>query len=437
MGSAMAVRLVCIVLALLLGVSLGKDIRTQGKYQRLRALLNRRKNEEKGSISSRTNLHSSNISTPRKTEPKVEADTTQEHLQQLLDNIDLEDIKLYVQTTSTKRPYRFKPATNREQIRKQIKIALTTVQPSVDRSTVGTYQERKLSLNKVTLKKKPRKRSSIKRGRPRDRSINEQTRDKPKTTRLKVRRRKPILTQINTAPVDNTEYHEEKTTAVNIEPHSNVIKASENEQTPASETVNQKIAKPKETVQEQYQDIEVNDHIETKHPVFKSFPIVSSMASMPSTYQGEEARHSELLDKLQKDIKESEAAGKHKSHTDFMVMLDKIQKEQTFDLAAVQSEIDAMKLNIQFLKSTPTPELKIKEEASDKFSQNEAAQQVTAEAPTYQPKRLTVLIPTTPTTTARARITNRSRQETPRTKPEPRTPDTGDFSLLSWEQLQS
>merc|ERR1711936_426390 len=255
MGSAMAVRLVCIVLALLLGVSLGKDIRTQGKYQRLRALLNRRKNEEKGSISSRTNLHSSNISTPRKTEPKVEADTTQEHLQQLLDNIDLEDIKLYVQTTSTKRPYRFKPATNREQIRKQIKTALTTVQPPVEKSTVGTYQGRKLSLNKVTIKKKPRNRFSIKRGRPKDRSINELTREKPKTTRLKVRRRKPILTQINTAPVDNTEYHEEKSTAVNIEPHSNVIKASENEQTPASETVNQKITKPKE----QYQDIEVND----------------------------------------------------------------------------------------------------------------------------------------------------------------------------------
>jgi len=75
-------------------------------------------------------------------------------LHQLLDSIDLGDRRLFGKTTTTKRPYRFRPATKREQIRKKAQAILTneavqeptTVQPTNKHSRFK-MRPRKINLN--------------------------------------------------------------------------------------------------------------------------------------------------------------------------------------------------------------------------------------------------------------------------------------------------
>ena len=87
------------------------------------------------------------------------------------------------------------------------------------------------------------------------------------------------------------------------------------------------------------------------HPKFDSFPIVKT-SKKDKDSKGVEL-YSRMLEKLRNMVIKEERTEKELSHKDYMEILSKIQQKQNYDLTVIQSEINAKKLNEDYLKYDP------------------------------------------------------------------------------------
>jgi len=187
---------------------------------------------------------------------------------------------------------------------------------------------------------------------------------------------------------------------------------------------------------------------------FNSFPIVKSIKE--NNDANEQLKEANPLEKLHKKLVDSEL---YQNSSGFIDILAEIEKDDYFDVAAVKSEMNAMKLNRKFLiedvKITPKTILFDKETLGDS-SQDLALEQ---DKISSKPESYSVFLPpvTTPSTNTRIRM---NRKRNPARLIEQRThkirldrtattdvgkhryvernspaSKTGTFSLLSWDQL--
>ena len=87
------------------------------------------------------------------------------------------------------------------------------------------------------------------------------------------------------------------------------------------------------------------------HPKFDSFPIVKTSNKDKNSKAVE--LYSRMLEKLRNMVIKEERTVKELSHKDYIEILSKIQQKQNYDLTVIQSEINAKKLNEDYLKYDP------------------------------------------------------------------------------------
>jgi len=401
-------------------------------------------------------------------------------LHQLLDSIDLGDRRLFGKTTTTKRPYRFRPATKREQIRKKAQAILTneavqeptTVQPTNKHSRFK-MRPRKINLNQGNKDNESNEiydsfdnaESTNKIVKLKNvRKINDIVELKPivRSFKLKKIRRRPNLKHKQNI-VDRKNINPEETSNkiineteeyLNYTNETNDIHVDLPDQVEVNDVKDGHISLNVGTNEIEDTKKTENEQINIKHPFFNSFPIVKSIKE--NNDANEQLKEANPLEKLHKKLVDSEL---YQNSSGFIDILAEIEKDDYFDVAAVKSEMNAMKLNRKFLiedvKITPKTILFDKENLGDS-SQDLALEQ---DKISSKPESFSVFLPpvTTPSTNTRIRM---NRKRNPARLIEQRThkirldrtattdvgkqrnvdrnspaSKTGTFSLLSWDQL--
>eukprot|EP00092_Neocalanus_flemingeri_P018833 GFUD01020391.1.p1 GENE.GFUD01020391.1~~GFUD01020391.1.p1 ORF type:complete len:289 (+),score=77.63 GFUD01020391.1:285-1151(+) len=269
----------------------------------------------------------------------------------LLDNIDREDSRLVGKTSTTRRPHRVRPSTVQEQIRKKATYNQTTELPTVmkipsvnnSQGSVRTTPAVDPTTATSDLRRERNRKTVLKLG---------PSNDKP--SRLRIRRRKQnlhprnILATTDTRVILNTE-------ATRMEDGNEKIIKKINQPRKLSD-LNDQTKIPMDSF-ENIKAAEKDEKDYSNHPVFKSFPMVES--DRQTKIPNQDRQDSDLLENLQNYVYQSE------SLTDCISLLSEIQEEQNFDIAALKSEMNAIKLNQQFFQSVPLkPAFKIEVESS-------------------------------------------------------------------------
>lgn len=349
----------------------------------------------------------------------------------LIKEIDLDDPRLFGKTSTTRRPYRFRPATTRERIREKINSAVS----------IEVIKEVPLH----QMKQKPIQRKNIL-GVQIGRTVeNNALKD---DAHFKTRRRKiGVKQRANVEESYGTKNKEFKTNEETESETQNYKNDKKNGQNTNNQSYDLTESKSYSTVA---QERDKEENTAKTHPVFNSFPIVKDVKY---THDAKQRKYSDLLEELENNVEQTEAAGLSQSHEDYMEMLSKIQEKQNFDLAAVKSEMTARKLNQEFFKSqTETAPQKI-EEPNNPFdgeepegveeSKNIQSEGQGTQNRKYDPQRLIVLSPPTVTKPRRKpslRTTPRLEPGTtfhilPRVPSKPTANTEATISLISWEQL--